>query len=99
MATTKKTNIDELEQQCLEAEKVSKALREQLAAAKREEAEQKKAKLEAEKDARYKEVINAYDNYEKLRDQYMEDYGCFTFHTKKNTGDIDWLLKAIGLIE
>lgn len=44
-----------------------------------EEEETKKAKLAAEKHARYKEVMNAYDNFEELRSKFVEDYGHFTF--------------------
>jgi hypothetical protein len=46
-----------------------------------EEAEAKKAKLAAEKEARYKEVVDAYENFEELRDKYVDDYGSFTFET------------------
>lgn len=49
-----------------------------------EEAEAKKAKLKAEKDARYKEVIDAYENFEELREKYVEDYGSFTFTSTGN---------------
>lgn len=45
------------------------------------EAEERKAKLRAEKDARYKEVIHAYENFEELREKYVDDYGSFTFET------------------
>ena len=78
---TKKTTIEELEQKYLESEKTTKLLLEQFLQAKREEEEKKKAKLEAEKNARYKEVVDAYDNFEELRSKYVEDYGEFTFET------------------
>lgn len=41
--------------------------------------QEEKDKLKAEKDARYKEVIDAYENFEKLRSKYIEDYSYFTF--------------------
>lgn len=46
-----------------------------------EEETKQKAKLIAEKEARYKEVIHAYDNFEELRSKYVDDYGSFTFKT------------------
>lgn len=48
----------------------------------REQEEQDK--LAAEKEARYKEVIDAYENFEELRVKYVEDYGSFTFKTTSN---------------
>ena len=46
--------------------------------------QEEKDKLKAEKDARYKEVIDAYENFEELRSTYVEDYGSFTFKTTSN---------------
>lgn len=80
----KKINIEELEKQCLEAEKNFKALHNQLTKAKEAEKEAKVAKLKAEKDARYKEVVDAYENFEELRSKYVDDYGSFTFKTTSN---------------
>ena len=48
---------------------------------KKEKEEERKAKLRAEKEVRYKEVIDAYDNFEELRNKYVDDYGQFTFET------------------
>ncbi len=48
----------------------------------REQEEQNK--FAAEKDARYKEVIDAYENFEELRSKFVEDYGSFTFKTTSN---------------
>ena len=79
-----KFNIEELEQQCIEAESTFKALRNKLIKAKKDEEETKRAKLRAEKESRYKEVIDAYDNFEELRTKYVEDYGSFTFKTTSN---------------
>lgn len=85
----KKINIKDLEEQCLEAEKTFKALYDQLTKAKQEEEEAKQAKLKLEKDSRYKEVIDAYENFEELRTKYVEDYGSFTFNT---SGFFGWWL-------
>lgn len=46
--------------------------------------QEEEEKLIAEKEARYKEVIDAYDNFEELRSKYVEDYGSFTFRTTSN---------------
>lgn len=73
----KKLTIEELEAKY-------KALGEELEARKKAEAEERNAKLRAVKDARYKEVINAYENFEELRSKYVEDYGSFTFKTTSN---------------
>ena len=48
---------------------------------KKKKEEERKAKLRAEKDARYKEVIAAYKNFEELRSKYVDDYGQFTLET------------------
>ena len=95
----KKLNIEELEKQCLEAEKAFKTLHKQLAQARKEEEEAKRVKLAAEKDARYKEVIDAYENFEELRSKYVDDYGSFTFKYTSGDADLcDWALKSLGLI-
>ena len=74
------------------------ALGAELEARERAEAEAKKAKLKAEKEARYKEVIHAYENFEELREKFVEDYGYFTFETKSEDGDtFDWLWRRFGL--
>ena len=74
---TKKTNISELEQQYLEAEKNFKALREQFETAKREEEEARRAKLEVEQQQRYEAIVDAYEKFEKLKTEYVNDYGYF----------------------
>ena len=73
----KKLTIEELEAKY-------KAIGEELEARKKAEAEERNAKLRAEKETRYKEVINAYENFEELRIKYVEDYGSFTFKTTSN---------------
>lgn len=74
-----KINIEELERQCLEAEKNFRILHDQLTKAKKNEEEIKIAKIRAEKETRYKEVIDAYENFEELRSKFVDDYGSFTF--------------------
>lgn len=94
----KKLTIEELEKQCLEAEKNFKILREQFTQAKKEEEEANKAKLEAEKQARYDEIITVYKHFEKLRSEYVDDYGYFTFETEtKNGNSHSWSWNSMRL--
>ncbi len=87
----KKLTIKELEAQY-------KAIGEELEARKKAEAEEKNAKLRAERDARYKEVIHAYENFEELRTKFVDDYGYFTFETSnKRDGSHSWFWNTIGL--
>ena len=63
-----------------------------------EEKAAKEAKLKAEKEARYKEVIDAYVNFEELRSKFVDDYGSFTFKTDKEVNEIcDWVFRSIGI--
>ena len=87
---TKKTNIEELRKQYLEAEESFRMLQEQLAQAEKEEEEARRAKLRAKKEARYKEVVDAYEKFEELRDKYLEDYGKFTL-TTPNSSSTFWV--------
>lgn len=63
-----------------------------------EEKAAKEAKLKAEKEARYKEVIDAYENFEELRSKYVDDYGSFTFKYKSKDEEIcASIFKSLGL--
>ena len=97
---TKKIDIAELEKQCLEAEKISKTLREQFEAAKKEEEEEKRAKLEAEKQKRYDAVIDAYNRFADLKSKFVDDYGSFMFKTTNGRYNEmpDWVLASLGLL-
>ena len=95
----KKLTIEELEKQYLDAEKNYKQLKEKFDQAKKEEEDAKKAKLEAEKQARYDEIITVYKHFEKLRSEYVDDYGYFTFESKSKNGDShSWFWNSIGLL-
>lgn len=95
----KKLSAVELEKQCIEAENAFKALKEQWLQARKEEEEADRAKLEAEKESRYNEVIDAYQKFEELRSKYVDDYGKFTFHAECKDGDMcEWIFKTFGLI-
>lgn len=88
MATKKEYTLEELKEQYA-------ALAKQI---KDKEAEEK-AKLEAEKEARYKEVLDAYENFEELRSKFVDDYGSFTFTHKSSDENLcEWMLKSLGLI-
>ena len=85
------TTIEELQAQY-------DALGAELEARKKAAAEERNAKLRAEKDARYKEVIDAYEKFEKLRTAYVDDYGYFTFETNNKKGDShSWYWMTHGL--
>ena len=95
---TKKVKLKELEQQCLEAEKAFKALQEQLEQAKKEEEEAKKAKLEAEKQQRYDEIVEAFKQFERLKSEYISDYGYISFATSSDDNNShSWFWNTIGL--
>jgi hypothetical protein len=78
----KKFTIEELEAQYKETEEKQRVLKVLIEQRYKDEERLKQAKLAAEKDARYKEVIDAYKNFEELRDKYVDDYGQFTFETE-----------------
>ena len=46
-----------------------------------EEEKTKKTKLEAEKQKRYDEVVDVYKQFDKLKSEYIDDYGSFVFKT------------------
>jgi biopolymer transport protein ExbD len=93
-------NIEELEKQCAEAERNFKELQDRLTLAQKEIEENKKAKLAAEKQARYDEIVAVYKHFEQLRSAYVDDYGYFTFESNnENGGTFDWVWKSLGLFE
>ena len=78
-----------------ELEAKYKALGEELQERKRIEAEEIKAKLAAEKDARFKEVTDAYRHADALRDAVVEDYGYFTYESEGSVPSLwDYFFKA-----
>lgn len=84
---TKKICIEELERECIEAENTFKKLKEQLIQAKKEEEEAERVKLQAEKEARKKEVDDAITNAKHLIRKYIDDYGIYSF-TSSNDDEI-----------
>jgi transcription elongation factor Elf1 len=53
-----------------------------------EEAEARRARLAAERESRYQEVVDAYRQFEELRGKFVDDYGRFTFAVKDKPFDI-----------
>lgn len=91
MNVNKKPTIEELKAQY-------KALGEQIQEQEKLEREAQVAKLKAEKEARYNEVVDAYKKFEELRNKYVDDYGYFTFETKGRRRISDWVLESLDLI-
>lgn len=91
----KKFSIEELEQQCLEAEKNFKTLHEQLAQARKEEEEVKQAKLKEEKEIRRKELDEAFERFNKLRNAFVRDYGWYSTSSSESFKDIDSIIEKL----
>ena len=80
----KKFTIEELEAQYKETEEKQRVLKAQIEQRYKDEERLKQAKLAEEKDARFKEVIEAYKKADKLRDAVVKDYGYFTYETNSD---------------
>ena len=78
MEAKKKINTEELSKQYEEAKKNLEILGAQLKQAQQEEEDRKKAQLALEKEARRKEVDEAYEKYRTLLDAYVKDYQVYT---------------------
>lgn len=76
--------LKELQEELENAKKAYELIQQKVNAQQKAEAEERAAKLKVEKEARYKEVIAAYENFEELREKYVEDYGSFTFTSTSN---------------
>ena len=81
MANKKDFTLEELKKMYADSLKESNTLGEMLKQKEKEEEDRKKAQLALEKETRKKEVNDAFDNYIKLRDAYMKDYGNYTYTT------------------
>lgn len=79
--------FEELQKQCEEAKKNFEALNEQLNKVKKEEEERKRAKLEAEKNTRYKEIEEVSKHLNQLISDYTKDYGRFSFTRSYSNND------------
>lgn len=83
--------IEELEKQYAEVGEQYKTLGEQIKQKKQEKEDKRKAQLTLEKEARKKEVDEAYENYLKLVCAYISDYGVYV----RETDTIDGLIDSI----
>jgi uncharacterized FlaG/YvyC family protein len=83
-----KMTIEDLEKQCLEAEKNYQDLYELLAQAKKKEEEAKREKLEHQKEQRLEEIKAVSKHLNELYKSYIEDYGYIKMEYK--TDDYDW---------
>ena len=63
------------------------ALGEKIAKQEKMEAEEREAKLRAEKDARKKEIELAREHYQTLLNEYIKDYGSYSTAKSYSTGD------------
>ena len=90
MASKKDFTIEELRKMYEDSLKESDTLGEMLKKKEQEEADRKKAQLALEKEARKKEVDEAFENYNKLLKAYIEDYGSYS-----TTTDMDWFPKSL----
>ena len=79
MSTKKEYTIEELEAQYKLADEKANALKEQIEQKKKEEKELREAQLALEKDARKKEVDDAFETYKTLLRVYMRDYGVYSY--------------------
>ena len=71
--------IDELEKQVSEMKEQYEDLNKKLKQKKQDEADRKKAQLEAEKNTRYKEIEEVSKHLNQLISDYTKDYGRFSF--------------------
>ena len=78
--------IKELEEQYKKMTEQCNALNEQINQKKKDEEARKQAQLSFEKDARRKEVEEAYDRLNTLVNNYIKDYGSLSF-TKNNKNE------------
>jgi predicted nucleic acid-binding Zn-ribbon protein len=93
--SNKKFNIEELEKQYLETEMHLEDIREQLNKAKKKEEEMKQEKLRVEKEARKKELDEAFEKWDKLRKEFIRDYGCYSTSASESFKDIDSTIEKL----
>ena len=79
--------IEELENQVLEMKEKYEDLNKKLKQKKQDEADRKKAQLEAEKDTRYKEIEEVSKYLNQLISDYTKDYGRFSFTRSYSNND------------
>lgn len=88
MSTKKEYTIEELEVQYKLADEKRNALKQQIEQKKKEEEELRETKLAIEKDARKKEVDEAFEKYKMLLKAYMNDYGVYSYTSDDDIFDM-----------
>lgn len=91
----KKLNIEELEFECRRAEEELKTLHERLDKAKKEEEKTRQEKLRAEKESRQRELDEAFEKWNKLRNAFVKDYGYYSTSTSESFKDIDSITEKL----
>ena len=79
--------IEELEKQVSEMKERYDDLNKKLKQKKQDEADRKKAQLEAEKNTRYKEIEEVSKHLNQLISDYTKDYGRFSFTRSYSNND------------
>ena len=79
--------IEELEKQVSEMKEQYEDLNKKLKQKKQDEADRKKAQLEAEKNTRYKEIEEVSKHLNQLISDYTKDYGRFSFTRSYSNND------------
>ena len=79
--------IEELEKQVSEMKEQYDDLNKKLKQKKQDEADRKKAQLEAEKNTRYKEIEEVSKHLNQLISDYTKDYGRFSFTRSYSNND------------
>ena len=91
--------IEELEKQVSEMKEQYEDLNKKLKQKKQDEADRKKAQLEAEKNTRYKEIEEVSKHLNQLISDYTKDYGRFSF-TRSYSNNDDYIVSPDrGLID
>ncbi len=88
MEDNRELTIDELQKQYEEVKRNFKRLSIQLEKKKKEEEELRETKLAKEKDARKKEVNEAFEKYKALLKAYMDDYGNYSYSSDDGVCDL-----------
>ena len=79
--------FEELEKQVSEMKEQYENLNKKLKQKKQDEADRKKAQLEAEKNTRYKEIEEVSKHLNQLISDYTKDYGRFSFTRSYSNND------------
>ena len=81
-------SLEELKEELEQAKKVYEYIQQSYEKKEKEETEKRKAKLEAEKTDRRKKVDEAFKQYNKLLQAYLDDYGTYSCATDEGVCDL-----------